>query len=302
MKKELSKFIWEAAGVVVLASVFITLLIVAPGTPFLAVPIFFLEFHATRGECPVEKEWLRAFLKTAGILLIILLIVLILCLFVPFIGVWPFMFLFAPWEYSIMFPVENTIMEDPAAVIYKDPNNSALAAYTRDDLIFDLNISGYRYDLKTDWGKTQASRNMAYCSFKMDIYMKEKTGNTVYRIKRMVLKTKDYTVGIRDCEAVEMWDQKTSSRYDPRTRIPNDFIKEIRPSFFNPGPSYNPTMYKVIIEGWEFLFPFPKGGNFSVDVDVEIEIDNGDTRTNYDFTYYFKIRKERDLGRNIWPR
>jgi hypothetical protein len=286
MKKKRLRIVLIIAGILILAGVFIVLFIYAPGVPWLLAPIIYLAFYIAR-KYQMKEKWLKiplmiGFGTSASFVLVFFLIRVI-----PIIGTLIFGFLFARWESRLEFPIEHTFVGNSAVSAFgisPDRYGNKLAPYTRDDVIFVLTIRGVSYVLDSYWDDI-ADLNMVQGSFKMYIYMKEKHKNSIYRIKKMIFKTAEYTADYKYLNP----DGNESVNQD-------DFIKEILPPYPSPFTANDSTGYL-----WEesirvfCRFPFPEDGNFSVD--VEMDVDNGETKANYTFTYDYKVRRMKTLDR-----
>jgi hypothetical protein len=285
MKNKGLGIVLTAAGVLAIAGVFVVLFLYAPGMPWFLAAVICVAFYVAR-KYQMKKKWLKISLMTVGGTFVSLGLVCVLAVTIPYIGLPILGILIHPWTHTLIFPIENTVMvmNDPAEVICNDPDNNVLAPYTRDGVIFVLNISGGHYYLNSFWDNI-ADINIADGYFKMNIYLKEKTENTTYRIKNMIFKTTEYTADYKNFEI---------GRDRERRVYQDDFIKEESPTYFEPVSSGTTTMYEVAIKGdYWFSFPFPESGNFSVNVEMEVE--SGETKANYHFTYYFKIKKKKEM-------
>jgi hypothetical protein len=202
---------------------------------------------------------------------------------------------FGPWSHERCFIVTTPAIRTmvPYHLNESDPDYDQMDPYTKDNTIFLLDIEGSVYDLDSTSGADYASRNMASSYYMMYIYTRENPENSVYRIKRMTFKTAEYTADFEDFEINNPWSSFGANKESNGSENQNDFIKESSPNLtpeisrFSKFKGY--SMYKITIEGDSFNYPFPKGGKFSVD--VEVEIDKGETKSNYNFTYYFNIIK-----------
>jgi hypothetical protein len=270
----------------VLAGVFIVLFIYAPGMPWLLAPIIYLAFYIAR-KYQLKKKWLKILWMTVGGTFASLSFVVVLILSLPGIGMLIFDFLFAPWLSQLEFPIEHTFVSYSNVSFFgisPDDYGKELAPYTRDDVIFVLTIRGGSYALDSYWDDI-ADLNMVPAGFRMYIYMKEKHRNSIYRIKKMIFKTAEYTADYKDFNP----DGNESINQ-------NDFIKEILPPYISSHTPRDSTEYwwEDTIKG-PCVFPFPEDRNFSVD--VEMEVDNGETKANYIFTYDYKVRRIKTLDR-----